>query len=126
MAKWVYIREIGGYVGQEVTLKGLGCTTGTDKGKLQFLVIRDGTGFIQAVAFQKELPAEVFQRAASLTQESSVVVTGVVREDPRAPGGYELGITNVEIIQLVQDYPIALKEHGVEFLMANPAPLDTH
>lgn len=118
MTKWVYIREIGNYVGQEVTLKGW-VYNRTDKGKLQFLVIRDGTGFIQAVAFQKELPAEVFQRAASLTQESSVVVTGVVREDPRAPGGYELGITNIEIIQLVQDYPIALKEHGVEFLMAN-------
>jgi asparaginyl-tRNA synthetase len=71
------------------------------------------------VAFQKELPAEVFERAASLTQESSVVVNGIVRADPRAPGGYELGITNIEIIQLVQDYPIALKEHGVEFLMAN-------
>lgn len=118
MAKWVYIREIADYVGQEVTLKGW-VYNRTDKGKLQFLVIRDGTGFIQAVAFQKELPAEVFQRVAALTQESSVVVSGMVREDPRAPGGYELGITNLEIIQLVQDYPIALKEHGVEFLMAN-------
>ncbi|MGQ9517275.1 MAG: asparagine--tRNA ligase [Anaerolineae bacterium] len=118
MAKWVYIREIADYVGQEVTLKGW-VYNRTDKGKLQFLVIRDGTGFIQAVAFQKELPAEMFQRVASLTQESSVVVSGVVREDPRAPGGYELGITNLEIIQLVQDYPIALKEHGVEFLMAS-------
>ncbi|MGQ9667419.1 MAG: asparagine--tRNA ligase [Anaerolineae bacterium] len=118
MAKWVYIREIADYVGQEVTLKGW-VYNRTDKGKLQFLVIRDGTGFIQAVAFQKELPAEMFQRVASLTQESSVVVSGMVREDPRAPGGYELGITNLEIIQLVQDYPIALKEHGVEFLMAS-------
>jgi asparaginyl-tRNA synthetase len=118
MTKWVYIRDIADYVGQEVTLKGW-VYNRTDKGKLQFLVIRDGTGFIQAVAFQKELPAEVFERAASLTQESSVVVNGIVRADPRAPGGYELGITNIEIIQLVQDYPIALKEHGVEFLMAN-------
>jgi asparaginyl-tRNA synthetase len=118
MTKWVYIRDIADYVGQEVTLKGW-VYNRTDKGKLQFLVIRDGTGFIQAVAFQKELPAEVFERAVSLTQESSVVVNGIVRADPRAPGGYELGITNIEIIQLVQDYPIALKEHGVEFLMAN-------
>lgn len=118
MTKWVYIRDIADYVGQEVTLKGW-VYNRTDKGKLQFLVIRDGTGFIQAVAFQKDLPAEVFERAASLTQESSVVVNGIVRADPRAPGGYELGITNIEIIQLVQDYPIALKEHGVEFLMAN-------
>ena len=118
MTKWVYIRDIADYVGQEVTLKGW-VYNRTDNGKLQFLVIRDGTGFIQAVAFQKELPAEVFERAVSLTQESSVVVNGIVRADPRAPGGYELGITNIEIIQLVQDYPIALKEHGVEFLMAN-------
>ncbi|MGC8827942.1 MAG: asparagine--tRNA ligase [Anaerolineae bacterium] len=118
MTKWVYIRDIADYVGQGVTLRGW-VYNRTDKGKLQFLVIRDGTGFIQAVAFQKDLPAEVFERAASLTQESSVVVNGIVRADPRAPGGYELGITNIEIIQLVQDYPIALKEHGVEFLMAN-------
>ena len=116
MADWVYIREISNYAGQEVTLKGW-VYSRTDKGRLQFITVRDGSGYIQAVAFQKEISPEAFEAARSLTQESSLIVTGVVREDPRAPGGYELSLSDVQIVQLAEEYPITPKEHGVEFLM---------
>jgi len=116
MANWVYIRDIGSHAGEEVTLKGW-VYSRTDKGKLQFLMVRDGTGYIQAVAFKKELSLEAFEAAAKLTQESSLIVTGNVRAEPRAPGGYELGLTDVQVVQIAEEYPISLKEHGVEFLM---------
>lgn len=116
MSKWVYVEEIAAYVGQEVTIKGW-LYNRTDKGKLQFLLVRDGTGIIQCVASQKDLPAEVFAAAQRVTQESSVIVTGLVRADPRAPGGYELLLSDLQIVQLTQDYPITPKEHGIEFLM---------
>jgi asparaginyl-tRNA synthetase len=90
----------------------------TDKGRLQFLMVRDGTGMVQAVAFQKDLPPEVFFAASSLTQESSVCLRGTVRQDARAPGGYELGVTGLEVVSLAEpDYPIQPKEHGTGFLM---------
>ncbi len=119
MAPVVRIQEIERYVGQEVTLQGW-LYSRTDKGKLQFLQVRDGTGFIQCVVFQKEVPEEVFAAAARLTQESSLIVTGVVRQDPRAPGvpgGYELGVTDLRVIQIAEEYPIQPKEHGVDFLL---------
>ncbi len=122
MADQVAIEGIAGHVGQEVTIKGwLYAKTG--KGKLQFLQVRDGTGILQCVVFRKEVPLEVFEAARDVTQESSLIITGVVRADERAPGvpgGYELGITDLQIVQLVTDeYPIAPKEHGVDFLMQN-------
>lgn len=116
MSKWVYIEEIAAYVGQEVTIKGW-LYNRTDKGRLQFLLVRDGTGIIQCVASQKDLPAEVFAAAQRMTQESSLIVTGQVRADARAPGGYELLLSDLQIVQLTQDYPITPKEHGIEFLM---------
>ncbi|NLG49656.1 MAG: asparagine--tRNA ligase, partial [Chloroflexi bacterium] len=88
-----------------------------DKGRLQFLQLRDGTGIIQAVAFKKELPPEVFEAAQTVTQESSVIATGMIRKDDRAPGGYEMGLTDFQIVQLTEDYPITPKEHGIDFLM---------
>ncbi len=112
------IQDIGQYEGQSVIVKGW-LADRTDKGKLQFLRVRDGTGFIQAVAFQRDLPPEQFEIAKRLTQESSIVVTGNVRKEPRAPGGYELSVTGLELVQLAGEYPISPKEHGVEFLMAN-------
>lgn len=112
----VYIEDVHRHVGEEITVKGW-VYNRTDKGKLRFLWIRDGTGIIQAVVFQKNVPADVFAAADSVTQESSVVVTGVVREDPRAPGGYELDTHHFQIFQLAEDYPITPKEHGVAFLM---------
>ncbi len=115
----IQISEIANYVGQEVTLRGW-LYNRTDKGKLQFLLVRDGTGIVQCVAFQKELDAETFALVTSLTQESSLEVTGTVRADERAPGypgKFELSIKSLKLYQLADEYPIQPKEHGVEFLM---------
>jgi asparaginyl-tRNA synthetase len=122
MAEHVTIEQIAEHIGKEVTIKGwLYAKTG--KGKLQFLQVRDGTGVLQCVVFKKEVTPEVFDVARQLNQESSVIVTGMIRADERAPGipgGFELGVSNLESIQLVSDeYPIAPKEHGVDFLMQN-------
>ncbi len=113
-----YIQDIAKHIGETVTIKGW-LADKTDKGRLQFLKVRDGTGLIQATAFEKSVAPDVFQRARNVTQESAVEVTGEVREDKRAPGGYELAVSELNIVQLAKDYPIGPKEHGVEFLMAN-------
>ncbi|MBE1443161.1 asparagine--tRNA ligase [Paenibacillus sp. OAS669] len=86
-------------------------------GKIQFLQLRDGSGFIQAVVVKSEVPEEVWEAAGKLTQESSLYVTGTVREDTRSKSGYELTVTGIEIIQVPTDYPITPKEHGVDYLM---------
>ena len=112
----VYIEEIGRHVGQEVSIKGW-LYSKTDKGKLRFLLIRDGTGMIQAVAFQKDISSEILESIDKLTQESSLIVTGMVRQDPRAPGGHEIAVSHVECVQTAQPYPITPKEHGTAFLM---------
>ncbi len=115
----IQINDIANHVGQEVTLRGW-LYNRTDKGKLQFLLVRDGTGIVQCVAFQKELDAETFALVTSLTQESSLEVTGTVRADDRAPGypgKFELSIKSLKLYQLADEYPIQPKEHGVEFLM---------
>ena len=114
----VYIQDIAQHAGETVTLKGW-LADKTDKGRLQFLRVRDGTGLIQATVFEKSVSPDVFQRARSVTQESSLEVSGEVRAEPRAPGGYELAVSDLHIVQLAQDYPIGPKEHGIEFLMAN-------
>ena len=111
-----YVEELCNFVGETVTLKGW-LYHRTDKGKLRFLLVRDGTGTVQAVVFKKAVPPEVFEAADSVTQESSVVVTGSVKEDSRAPGGYELDVTDLEVVQLAEEYPITPKEHGTAFLM---------
>jgi asparaginyl-tRNA synthetase len=118
VAEQVYIENIAAHAGQEVTIKGW-VYAKTGKGRLQFLRLRDGTGIIQGVAFEKEIDAASFENAKALTQESAVSVTGTVRADDRAPGGYELALSKVEIVHLAQEYPITPKEHGVEFLMDN-------
>ena len=86
-------------------------------GKVAFLVIRDGTGYVQGVLVKKELPEEVWEEATALTQEASVKVTGTVRAEPRSPGGFEMGITAVEVYGTSPEYPIQPKEHGVDFLL---------
>src|SRR5579862_823405 len=86
-------------------------------GKIQFLIVRDGTGYIQCVVPRAEVAPEVWDAAERATQEASLAVTGVVREDKRAPGGYEMTATAVEILGDSPDYPISPKEHGVDFLM---------
>jgi len=112
--------QLAQVVGQEVTLQGW-IYNRTHKGKLVFLLVRDGYGFVQCVAFQRDLDPELFEAIVRVPQESSVRITGVVRADTRAPGipgGFEIGITGLEIVQTVEgEYPIALKEHGVDFLL---------
>ncbi|QZT32751.1 asparagine--tRNA ligase [Caldalkalibacillus thermarum TA2.A1] len=116
MALKITIAEAGRYVGQEVTI-GTWLYNKRSSGKIQFLQLRDGTGFIQGVMVKNEVSPEVWEAAKALTQESSLYVTGVVRKDERAPCGYELSVTNVEVIQIAENYPITPKEHGTEFLM---------
>lgn len=113
------IREIGKHEGQEVVIRGWLYNL-RESGKLLFPIFRDGSGIIQGVVPKNAVAPEVFERLKGLTQESSVVVTGKVRADKRAPGGYELDVINVEVVQKVPEddpYPISLKEHGVDFLM---------
>lgn len=112
----VTIQKISEYVGKEVKL-GVWMYNKRSSGKIQFLQLRDGTGTIQGVLVKKQVAPEVWENAQRLTQESSLYVWGTVRQDDRAPSGYELDVTNVEIIQIAKEYPISNKEHGTEFLM---------
>jgi len=86
-------------------------------GKIRFLVMRDGTGLVQGVLAKGKVPDELFDRFDDLTQESSFVMSGTVRAEPRAPGGYEMDVTELQILQVADEYPITPKDHGVEFLM---------
>jgi asparaginyl-tRNA synthetase len=111
-----YIRDVSNHVGEEVTIKGWLYNI-RSSGKLIFPQIRDGSGIIQGVVFKKGVPEQVWNDFEKLSQESSIVVRGKVRADERAPGGYELDVTAVEVLQVAEAYPISPKEHGVEFLM---------
>jgi asparaginyl-tRNA synthetase len=113
---WVYIEDIGRHEGETVTLKGW-LYNRRSSGKLHFLLLRDGTGTLQCVVFKKDVPAEQFELADHLPQESSLIVTGTVRRDERAPLGYELGVTRLELVQQAEEYPITPKEHGTAFLL---------
>ncbi|WP_042227742.1 asparagine--tRNA ligase [Paenibacillus popilliae] len=110
------IREVNRHVDKEVRIGGW-LHNKRSSGKIQFLQLRDGTGFIQGVVVKSEVPEEVWELGKSLTQESSLYVTGIIREEPRSKSGYEMTVTGIEIIQLTEDYPITPKEHGVDFLM---------
>jgi len=115
----VDIRNVSQHTGQEIQIQGWLYNL-RESGKLLFPLFRDGTGVIQGVVFKKAVPPEVFERVRNLTQESSVRVTGKVRADERAPGGFELDVFDLEIVQLIppdQHYPITPKDHGIEFLM---------
>jgi len=115
----IYIEEAGKHVGEEVMLLGW-LHNKRSSGKIQFLTIRDGSGYIQGVLVKNAVTPEIFAAADALTHESSVKVTGKVREDSRAPSGFEMDLTNVEAVQIVpkeDPFPITPKEHGIEFLM---------
>jgi len=115
----VEIRGIADHAGQEVIIQGWLYNL-RESGKLLFPLFRDGTGVIQGVVVKAAVPPEVFERLKSLTQESSVRVTGKPRADQRAPGGFELDVSDVEVVQRIppeHPYPITPKEHGVDFLM---------
>jgi asparaginyl-tRNA synthetase len=112
----VWINELRGHVGDAVTVRGWVVTT-RSSGKIAFLVLRDGTGTVQGVLSKKEVSADTWDTFGALTQEASVAVTGMVRDDPRSPGGVELAVTGLDLIGTSPDYPISPKEHGTTFLL---------
>lgn len=118
MLNKIRVKDVGTYVGKEITLKGW-LYNKRSSGKLHFLQLRDGSGIIQCVVFKGDVPAEVFELADKITQESSVEITGMVREDKRSPLGFELGVKDIKVLQMAKDYPISPKEHGTAFLMDN-------
>jgi asparaginyl-tRNA synthetase len=111
----VRIEGLPGHVGGTVTVQGW-VTTTRSSGKIAFIVLRDGTGLLQAVVLKKEVPAAVWSAFEGLSQETCVAVTGAVRAEPRAPGGHELTVTALEVLGASQDFPISPKEHGTSFL----------
>jgi len=112
----IYIEELSKHVGEEISISGW-LYHKRSSGKVRFLVVRDGTGLLQCVMVKGVIPDEVFLKFDELTQESSLTVTGKIKKDDRAPGGYEMDLTNVKIISIAKEYPITPKEHGVDFLM---------
>jgi len=113
-----FIRDVSKHAGEEITIKGW-LYNSRSSGKLMFPQIRDGSGIIQGVVFKKNVSEQVWSDFEKLTQESSIIVRGSVRADERAPGGFELDVADVEVVQIAEPFPITPKEHGVEFLMDN-------
>jgi asparaginyl-tRNA synthetase len=112
----VYIEDIGRHEGGHVTVKGW-LHNRRSSGRIHFLILRDGSGFIQAVMSKAEVGDEAFRAADHLSQETSLVVTGGVRADARAPGGYEIDVKTLEVVGESHDFPITPKEHGVDYLL---------
>src|SRR5882762_2931851 len=112
----VRIKDLPQHVGEKVTIDGWLYNKRTS-GKLQFPIVRDGSGYLQCVVFKKEVSEETWKAADEVTQESSVRVVGTVRAEERAPGGVELGVETFEILGTAAEYPISPKEHGTDFLM---------
>jgi len=113
-----YIENSDQFDGQIVTIRGW-VFNKRSSGKIKFLILRDGTGLMQGILFKGECNEEAFTVFETLTQESSVEVSGKLRKEPRSPGGYEMGIQSIKAVQIAEPYPISPKEHGVEFLMEN-------
>jgi asparaginyl-tRNA synthetase len=111
-----YIETIGKHEGQDVTIKGW-LHNRRSSGKIHFLILRDGTGFIQAVMSKATVGDEMFKAADHLSQETSVIVSGTTRADTRAPGGYEIDVKTLEVVGESHDFPITPKEHGVDYLL---------
>jgi asparaginyl-tRNA synthetase len=116
MTEIASVERLSQHVGQSVTLRGW-IYNRTSKGKLHFVQLRDGTGIAQCVLFKDSVPDELFAAIDKCGQESSVILTGAVREDKRAPGGYEISVSDGQVIQAVEGYPITPKEHGPDFLL---------
>jgi asparaginyl-tRNA synthetase len=117
-AKWSYIKDLKDHVGEVITVKGW-IFNKRSSGKINFLQIRDGTGFVQGI-IEKTSSEETFVKADKIKLESSVIIEGKVREDKRSPYGYELDVNDIEIIQIpLEEYPISKKDHGIDFLMHN-------
>jgi len=116
MKNETYVQDIAKFEGQEVTIRGW-LYNRRSSGKLHFLLVRDGTAIIQAVVSKADVQDSVFELCDSLPQESSIMVTGRVVKDKRAPIGYEIQVKDVQLVQAAEEYPITPKEHGIEFLM---------
>jgi len=116
MANMTYIEDIARHEGQQVTLRGW-LHNRRSSGKIHFLTVRDGTGFIQAVMSKAAVGEEMFKRADHLGQETAIIVHGTVRADSRAPGGYEIDVAGFEVVSGSVDFPITPKEHGVDYLL---------
>jgi asparaginyl-tRNA synthetase len=114
--KQTYIRDIAKHVGEEVTIKGWLYNI-RSSGKISFPQIRDGSGIIQGVVFKPGVSEKIWNDVSTLTQESSIIVRGEVREHPKQPGVYELDVKDLEVVSIAHEFPITPKEHGVEFLM---------
>ncbi|MDH3785692.1 MAG: OB-fold nucleic acid binding domain-containing protein, partial [Acidobacteriota bacterium] len=112
---FVYIDELGDHVDQVVTIKGW-ISQKRSSGRIKFLVVRDGSGYLQCVAFVKDVSPELFETVDAAPIESSVAVRGLVKKDDRAPGGYEMALQELTVIAESDDFPIQPKEHGPEFL----------
>jgi asparaginyl-tRNA synthetase len=112
----VYIEDLAHHVGEEVKISGW-LYNKRSSGKIRFIIIRDGSGILQCVMVKGVIPEDAFNLFDALTQESSLTVFGKIKKDDRAPGGFEMELSNVEIIQIAKEYPITPKEHGVDFLM---------
>ena len=116
MISHVYIKDLSKHVGESVTLKGW-LFNKRSSGKVKFLILRDGSGYLQCIVFKGNVSEEIFELAENVSQEASFEITGLVKEEPRAVGGYELDATDLKLIGDSKDYPITPKEHGVEFLI---------
>jgi asparaginyl-tRNA synthetase len=112
----VYIEDIGKHEGEDVSIKGW-LHNRRSSGKIHFLIVRDGTGFIQGVMSKAAVGEDLFKTADHLSQETSLIVTGTARADKRAPSGYEIDVKNLEVVGESHDYPITPKEHGVDYLL---------
>ena len=112
----VSIADCRAFIDQEVTIRGW-LVHKRSSGQVRFLILRDGTGILQAILLKNKVSAEVFQSFDQLTQESSLSLTGILHDDSRAPGGVELELSGLDVFQLTKEYPISPKEHGIAFLM---------
>jgi asparaginyl-tRNA synthetase len=116
MMNWVYVKDFEQHENQEITVRGW-VYNKRKSGKIRFLLVRDGTGLVQCILSKADLPEEEWEKFSALTQESSLEVTGKLRREERAPGGFELDISTINIVQIAVDYPITPKDHGVDFLL---------
>jgi asparaginyl-tRNA synthetase len=114
----ITVAELSTHVGEEVTLRGW-VYNWRKKGKLRFIILRDGFGYLQCVVFQPEVTEGVWETAVALTQESSLEISGRVRADERAPGGFELQVTDIVAVQICPEWPLGKKDHGPDFLLGN-------
>jgi asparaginyl-tRNA synthetase len=112
----IYIEDIGSHAGEDVTIKGW-LHNRRSSGKIHFLILRDGSGFVQGVMSKAAVGEELFKAADHLSQETSVIVTGTVRADTRAPSGYEIDVKQLDVVGPSHDFPITPKEHGVDYLL---------